>query len=47
MFQILTEELAFESFLEQQLLPNFKACCIRAKVSSKTASEGSANKISI
>ena len=40
------KDIAFESFLEQQLLQNFKACCIRrAKACSKTSSEGSANKI--
>ena len=41
------KDIAFESFLEQPLLENFKACCIRAKVCSKIPSEVSANKISI
>ena len=41
------KDIAFESFLEQQLLQIFKTCCIRAKAYSKTPSEGSANKICI
>jgi hypothetical protein len=41
------KDVAFESFLEQQLLQNFKDHCMRAKPCSKIPSEESANKISI
>jgi hypothetical protein len=47
MFQILKKEFSFESFLEQQLLQNFKALCVSAKPHSKIPSEEPANKIPI
>ena len=47
MFQILKKEFSFESFLEQQILQNFKALCVSAKPHSKIPSEDPANKIPI